>query len=221
MGVLEVTNLSKSYGSKKILENISLKCTTGEIIGLFGRNGTGKSTLLKLIFGTIPADSITIKIDSKIIKPNAIIASKKIAYLPQDSFLPKSKKVRDIIPLFFPNGNDQDMIFYSPQIASFEKLKVGDLSIGQLRYLELLLVGNLNHQFLMLDEPFSMVEPIYKNVIQELLLTLKKTKGIIITDHYYEDVLKITDKNFLIKNTKKMKVNGKNDLVKYEYLRSS
>lgn len=221
MDLLKVTNINKSYEKKSILKNINLECRVGEIIGIFGRNGTGKSTLLKLIFGTLKDDSILIKINSEIIPPKKIISSKKIGYLPQDTFLPKERKVREIIPLFFPNGDNQDKIFYSPQVSSFEKIKVGKLSLGQLRYLELLIIGNLNHQFLMLDEPFSMIEPIYKDVIKGLLLELKKSKGIILTDHYYNDVLEITDKNFVIKDAKKIEIKDKNDLVKYEYLNSN
>jgi ABC-type multidrug transport system ATPase subunit len=221
MDLLKVTDLNKSYGKKAILKNINLDCKVGEIIGIFGRNGTGKSTLLKLIFGTVKADSILIKINSEIISQKDVIQSKRIGYLPQDTFLPKGRKVREIIPLFFPNGDDQDKIFYSPQVSSFEKIKVGKLSLGQLRYLELLIIGNLNHQFLMLDEPFSMIEPIYKDVIKGLLLELKKSKGIILTDHYYNDVLEITDKNFVIKDAKKIEIKDKNDLVKYEYLNSN
>ncbi len=221
MDFLKVTNLNKNYGTRTILKNIDLNCKVGEIIGIFGRNGTGKSTLLKLIFGTVKADSITIEINSKIIPQKNIISSKQIGYLPQDTFLPKERKVRDIIPFFYPNGDDQDKIFYSPKVSSFEKIKVGKLSLGQLRYLELLIIGNLNHQFLMLDEPFSMIEPIYKDVIKKLLLELKKSKGIILTDHYYNDVLEITDKNFVIKEAEKIEITDKNDLVKYEYLRSN
>ncbi|EKF56538.1 ABC transporter [Galbibacter marinus] len=221
MDFLKVTDLNKSYGNKTILKNIELDCKTGETIGIFGRNGTGKSTLLKLIFGTVKADSIQIGINSEIINQKKIISSKKIGYLPQDTFLPKERKVREIIPLFYPNGDDQDKIFYSPQVSSFEKIKVGKLSLGQLRYLELLIIGNLNHKFLMLDEPFSMIEPIYKDVIKNLLLELKKSKGIILTDHYYNDVLEITDKNFVLKDADKIEIMDKNDLVKYEYLRSN
>ncbi len=221
MDLLKVTDLNKSYGKKSILRNINLECKVGEIIGIFGRNGTGKSTLLKLIFGTVKADSILIKVNSEIISQKAIIPSKKIGYLPQDTFLPKERKVREIIPLFFPNGDDQDKIFYSPQVSSFEKTKIGKLSLGQLRYLELLIIGNLKHQFIMLDEPFSMIEPIYKDVIKSLLLELKKTKGIILTDHYYNDVLQITDKNFVIKDSEIIEIIDKSDLVKYEYLRSN
>lgn len=221
MDLLKVTNLNKSYGKKVILKDINLDCKVGEIIGIFGRNGTGKSTLLKLIFGTVKADSILIEINSEIIPQKKVISSKKIGYLPQDTFLPKEQKVREIIPLFFPNGEEQDKIFYSPQVSSFEKIKVGKLSLGQLRYLELLIIGSLNHQFLMLDEPFSMIEPIYKDVIKGLLLELKKSKGIILTDHYYNDVLEITDKNFVIKDAKKIEIKDRNDLVKYEYLNSN
>ena len=221
MDLLKVTDVNKSYGKKAILKNINLDCKVGEIIGIFGRNGTGKSTLLKLIFGTVKADSILIKINSEIISQKAIIPSKRIGYLPQDTFLPKERKVREIIPFFFPKGDDQDKVFYSPQVSSFEKIKIGKLSLGQLRYLELLIIGNLNHQFLMLDEPFSMIEPIYKDVIKSLLLKLKKSKGIILTDHYYNDVLEITDENFVIKDSEIIKVADKSDLVKYEYLRSN
>ncbi|MCH3884683.1 ATP-binding cassette domain-containing protein [Tenacibaculum aquimarinum] len=221
MNLLEITNINKAFGNKTILNNVNLKCKTGEIIGIFGRNGTGKSTLLKLIFGTLIADSILIKINSKTITQNNIIPSKTIAYLPQDTFLPKEQKVRAVIPLFFPDGDDQNKIFYSPQISSFEKIKVGNLSLGQLRYLEILIIGNLKHQFIMLDEPFSMIEPIYKDVIKSLLLELKKTKGIILTDHYYNDVLEITDKNLVIKDSKIIEIIDESDLMKYEYLRSN
>lgn len=221
MNQLKITGLKKSYGEKTILKNTNLDCSVGEIIGIFGRNGCGKSTLLKLIFGTIIADSISIEINSEMIPQNAVIASKKIGYLPQDSFLPKDWKVQEIIPFFFPKGEDQDKIFYSKNVSSFEKIKVGNLSLGQLRYLELLIIGNLKHEFIMLDEPFSMIEPIYKEIIKNLLLELKKTKGIILTDHYYNDVLEITDKNFIIKDTEKIEIMNENDLIKYDYLRSS
>lgn len=218
MDELNVSKLNKSFGKKVILKDINLDCKVGEIVGIFGRNGTGKSTLLKLIFGTIKADSILIKLNAEIISQSKVISSKKIGYLPQETFLPKEWKVREIIPFFFPNGDDQDKIFYSKQVSSFEKTKVGQLSLGQLRYLELLIIGNLKHKFIMLDEPFSMIEPIYKDVIKSLLLEIKETKGIILTDHYYNDVLEVTDRNFIIKDTEKIEIMDKSDLIKYEYL---
>lgn len=128
--------------------------------------------------------------------------------------------VRDIISVFFPNGELQDLIFYAPKVSSFETTKVGNLSLGQLRYLELLLMGNLPHTFLLLDEPFSMIEPLYKEVIKEFLIELKNSKGIILTDHYYNDVLEITTKNYVITDAQIVPILDKADLVFYDYLRS-
>lgn len=216
--MLEIQNVSKSFGEKEILKDISLKCNIGNIIGIFGRNGSGKSSLLKIIHGTLKADSIKIEIDSETIKPKEIIPARHIAYLPQETFLPKNLKVRDIVPLFYPNGDNQDRIFYSKGISHFENKKIGTLSLGQLRYLEILLIGNLTHSYIMLDEPFSMIEPIYKDVIKEFLVDLKSKKGLIITDHYFNDVLEITDRNFIIKNGEKLYVKNETDLAKYEYL---
>lgn len=218
MKLLEVQNLNKSFGKKKILQDISFYCKTGEIIGVFGRNGSGKSTLLKIIFGTLKADSGKLLVNNQYLKSKNVVPSRKIAYLPQNTFLPKNIKVRDLIPVFFPNGDDQDKIFYSKGVSHFETRKVGQLSLGQLRYLEILLLGHLKHPFLMLDEPFSMIEPLYKDFIKNLLAKLKETKGIILTDHYYNDVLEITNRNFIIKDGEKTNVKSKSDLVKYNYL---
>lgn len=221
MDVLKVSNANKSFGEKTILNNVNLTCKTGDIIGIFGRNGAGKSTLLKIIFGTIIVESVKIEVNSEAILQNKVIPSKKIGYLPQNTFLPKELKVRDAIPLFYPDGDDQDKIFYSPRVANIENTRIGKLSMGELRYFELLLIGNLKHKFLMLDEPFSMIEPLYKDVIKELLVELKETKGIILTDHYYNDVLGVTNKNFVIKDGEKIEIKNTEDLVTYNYLRSS
>lgn len=217
--VLTINNASKSFNGRNILDAISFSIKRNSITGLFGRNGCGKSTLLKLIFGTLKADSIEVYIDELKLYQKEIIPSKNIAYLSQDSFLPKELTVRKVISLLFKRGEDQDKIFYAKGVASFEKLLVGKLSIGQLRYLELLLIGHLNHDFLLLDEPFSMIEPLYKDIIQKFLLQLKKTKGIILTDHYYHDVLEITDTNYILKEGKLIKVKSKQDLIKYDYLK--
>lgn len=219
MNTLEVNNLKKSFASKLILKDVSLTCRTGETVGIFGRNGSGKSTLLKLIFGTIKADTIQIRINSEPILPKYIITSGKIAYLPQEPFLPKGLRVRDVIPLFYEN-DEQDKIFYAPGVAKFANTLIGKLSMGELRYLEILLIGNLNHQFLMLDEPFSMIEPLMKERVKELLTGLKETKGILLTDHYYYDVMEVTNRNILIKNGKIIAIGSEKELSEHEYLSS-
>lgn len=217
--LLEVSGLTKSFGQKPIISDISFTCKTAEILGVFGKNGSGKSTLLKTIYGTLNANSINISIDGKSISPKNIIPSKLISYLPQGSFLPKELKVRHAIPLFY-KGDKQDKIFYAPRVSSFENKKTGQLSMGELRYLETLLIAHLGHPFLLLDEPFSMVEPLFKELIKELFLELKSKKGIIVTDHYYRDVLEITDRNFLLRESKKIDINNTSDLTTNGYLNS-
>lgn len=215
---LQIKNIYKSFGSKSILKDIKMSFQKEEIAGVFGRNGTGKSSLMKIIFGTLKYDQGIIEIDKKVYSQTEIIPSQEIGYLPQETFLPKNEKVQNIIPFFFPVGSDQDKIFYSKGVGNFTNKKIKQLSLGQLRYLEILLIGNLDHSYLLLDEPFSMIEPIYKDYIKEFLLELKENKGIILSDHYYSDVLEITDKNYLLKNSSIVEIESKEDLIKNEYL---
>jgi ABC-type lipopolysaccharide export system ATPase subunit len=218
MNSLIVNNVQKAYKNKQVLNNVSIECKTNEIISIFGRNGSGKSTLLELIFGTVKSDKIEIIINGLDIKPQNIIKSKKIAYLPQNSFLPKTLKVSNIIRLYFKDGEEQDKIFYSLGINTIQDKRIGNLSIGELRYLEFLLLCNLEHEFILLDEPFSMIEPIFIERIKEKLISIKKEKGIILTDHYYNDVLDISDKSYLINDSKIISIKDKNDLIKFNYL---
>jgi ABC-type multidrug transport system ATPase subunit len=220
MQTLSVTSVTKTFGPKKILTDVTLDCQTGDIFGIFGHNGCGKSTLLKIMFGTMKADTVSLRLNGKPLYPADVIPKKIIGYLPQDPFLPKSIKVRNIIPMYY-QGNSQDKIFYAPGIHEMANRKAGELSMGQLRYLELLLVGNLEHPFLMLDEPFSMIEPLYKDRIKDLLNSLKATKGIILTDHYYRDVLDISNKNLLLKNGSAYTIQTANELADWGYLPAS
>lgn len=218
MHSLKVNELTKAFGNTPVLDYAAMECKTGEIVSIFGRNGTGKSTLLKILFGTLKADRIRLSLNDKPFAVEEIIPQQKIAYLPQQSFLPKSLKVRDIVPLYYSSETKQDKILYDPLIAKIENTKVGSLSMGQLRYFELLLIGNLSHPFLMLDEPFSMIEPLYRDKIRELLFDLKFTKGIILTDHYYDDVFSVADRNLLLKNGRLIAISNKEELADHGYL---
>lgn len=220
MNHLEIVEVNKAFGKRQILNRVSFSCRTGEIIGLFGRNGSGKSTLLKGIMGTLSMDSITIYLNGENIKLAEIVPREIIGFLPQDSFLPKELKVRDVIPLMFPKGEEQDKIFHAPGVASFDNKKVGKLSIGQLKYLELLLLAQLPQPFLLLDEPLSMLEPMYIERAKQLLLSLKATKGLVITDHYYKDVLEIADRSLVLKAGNAFPVENEQDLAGHEYLKT-
>jgi len=216
---LQLHNVSKAFGKKEVLKNVSLSFAQGEIISLFGRNGSGKSTLLKILFGTLKADSMDLRIDNKQVHPKDVIPKQLIGYLPQDNFLPKHLKVRDVIPLFYKTEPIRILFFRAPFIEKVATHKVGTLSLGELRYLELLLVAHLEHPFLLLDEPFSMIEPLYKEVIKEFLLSLKAKKGILLTDHYYRDVLDISDRHLVLVDGTTQIANDVSDLKRLGYLK--
>jgi lipopolysaccharide export system ATP-binding protein len=201
-----------------VLKDVSLTLKRGELLGLYGSNGSGKSTLLKLLFGTLKADQIVFSIDEKEIHPSEVIPKQLIAYLPQHPFLPKNMKVRDVIPIFHSSEAKQDIIFYDLHIATLTHKKIGMLSPGESKYFEAVLLAHLPHPFLYMDEPFSMLEPIHKESLKRLLLELKKQKGILVTDHYYQDVLEISDQNIVLKNGVANVINTEDDLRKFKYL---
>jgi ABC-type lipopolysaccharide export system ATPase subunit len=221
MSELIINRISKKFKKRIILSNISIRIKTGEILGIFGRNGCGKSTLLKIIFGVLSSEDPEILMDNKWFNPSNNIKLMTISYLPQDSFLPNSLTVREVIPIYFNDGNAQDKIFYDPRIAKIERQKIGTLSLGERRYFEILLISRLPHKFLMLDEPFSMVEPLYQDSIKELLIELKKEKGIIITDHYYRNVFEVSDRKMIIKDGKAIEIEKEIDLIENGYLPES
>jgi len=221
MSELIINKISKKFQKRIVLSDISLRIKTGEILGIFGRNGCGKSTLLKILFGVLPSDDQEILMDNECFNPVSNIKLMNIAYLPQDSFLPDNLTVRDVIPLYYKDGDAQNRIFYDPRIAKIERQRIGTLSLGERRYFEILLISRLPHKFLMLDEPFSMVEPLYQDSIKELLIGLKKDKGIIITDHYYRNVLDVSDRKMLIKDGRAIEIENEIDLIENGYLQES
>ena len=219
MNKLRLIQVSKSFGRRQVLESVCFALAQGEILGVFGANGCGKSTLLKILFGTLRADRIQLMLNGLELDPKTNISAQHIAYLPQDPFLPKHKKVRDVIPLFFESGTDQDRVFRAAFIEKIAARKVGTLSLGERRYLEVLLIAHLPHPFVMMDEPFSMVEPLYKDKLKKLFIHMKASKGLILTDHYYQDVLAVMDKGLVITDGIGRSCDTEEALLKSGYLK--
>ncbi len=221
MATLVLHSVSKSFGNKQVLKEVSFSLETGEILGLFGRNGCGKSTLLKILFGNMKADSIKAELNNQPLKVSEVNKKQLIAYLPQHPFLPKNMKVRDVIIMFHPNEKEQDAVFYDSHIATMTHKRTSELSLGELKYFEVVLLSQLPHPFMMLDEPFSMLEPLHKEKLKEILKEVNKTKGIIITDHYYRDVLEIATRSMVIKEGVSFNANSIEELKSFNYLKNN
>jgi lipopolysaccharide export system ATP-binding protein len=213
---LEVDSIRKSFGDKQVLTDIALKCQPGDIIGLLGRNGTGKSTLLKIIFGTLFTDYKFIRINDEIL--NQPFKSKnKIAYLPQDNFLPKNITVNKVVEIysdeFNPTGFLEDEV-----LSKVTGTKIGNLSGGESRYLEVKLLLNLDSIYVLLDEPFNGISPLHIELVKNMIRDKSLKKGIILTDHDYRNVLDVANKYYLLFDGGLKPVKTKQDLIDWGYV---
>ncbi len=215
--ILEVDSVMKTYDNKMILSDVYLKCETGDIIGILGRNGTGKSTLLQIIFGSLNAEHKFIRIDDKI-RRRAYQCKNEVVYLSQDNFIPKHYKVSKAIKLFL----DKDKALELKKDNFIEKIyskKVKQLSGGELRYLEIMLCLCNDAKFALLDEPYNGLSPILIKNINRLIAKFSTEKGIILTDHNYRNILDVANQLYLIKGSAMKKLKNKEELIRYGYLK--
>lgn len=216
--ILEVDSVQKSFDNKSILSDVYFKCETADIIGLLGRNGSGKSTLLKIIFGIEHADSKFVRIDG-IVKNKITHLFKEISYLSQDNFIPNHFTVSKAISLTIDKNRSN--VFYEDKIIqTLKDKKIINLSSGELRYLEIKLILSNTSQFAFLDEPYNGLSPIMIEKVNLLLQEYSKQKGIIITDHNYENVIKVSTKLALMQDGKMHHLKDKSELVTRGYLKS-
>jgi lipopolysaccharide export system ATP-binding protein len=214
--LLEVDSVIKSYKGIHVLSDVYMKCETGDILGLLGRNGSGKSTLLKIIFGILDAENRFIRIDGKPHhQPYKTI--NEICYLPQHDFLPKYLSAEKAIGLYL-DKNKVGSFFEDQLISDLKKAKVADLSGGELRYLEIKMLLFTDCKFVLLDEPFNGISPILKESIKEIISQQSHSKGIILTDHDYRNVLDIANRYCMLYDGSIKEVHDRNDLIKWGYL---
>jgi ABC-type multidrug transport system ATPase subunit len=214
--ILEVDSVQKNFDQKVVLSDVYLKCETGEILGLLGRNGSGKSTLLKIIFGILSADNKFIRIDGKVKFKTSDLLN-EISYLPQEDFIPSSFSVKKAIRLSIEKQKINDFCA-DEMIFSLLDKKINQLSGGELRYLEIKLILSNPSKFVLLDEPYKALSPIMIDKIYQLIIDNSNKKGIIITDHNYENVIKISTKLILMKDAKAHHLNHKSELIEKGYL---
>lgn len=213
---LEADSIRKSFGDRQVLTDIFIRCNTGDILGLLGRNGSGKSTLLKILFGTLTTDYKHIAINGENIdQPYTIDGA--IGFLNQDNFLPKSFTVCRIIEMFDIRPEDPE--FYDDEVLSkVYDTRIGSLSGGESRYLEVKLILNQKKKFILLDEPFNGISPIHIDLIKDMIRKHACNKGIILTDHDYRNVLDVANRYMILFDGGIKVLKSKEDFMYWGYL---
>lgn len=196
---LEVDSVYLEFNGRRILSDIYLKCETGKITGLLGRNGNGKSCLMNVIYGNLKASSQSVRIDDQHIA-DAYRHPDLLLNLPQFNFIPKNLSLKRIFSDFNIDYSVMESVF--PEFKSKYKMAVKDLSGGQGRLVEIFLLLKRPSKFIMLDEPFSHLSPIHIEVVKELILQEKVNKGFLITDHMFRHIIEICDDLYVLADGK-------------------
>ena len=215
--ILEIDGIQKKLDNKWILSDVYLKCKINDVIGLLGRNGSGKSTLLKIIFGIISADNKCIKING-IVKNKTSDLLQEVSYLSQEQFIPNYLSVKKVISLSIEPEREQD--FYDDEmIQDITDKRINQLSGGELRYLEIKIILSKSSKFVLLDEPYNGLSPLMVEKVNQLIKDNSSQKGIIVTDHDYENVIRVSNQLLLMKDGKIHHLKDKIELIEKGYLK--
>ena len=221
---LSVDKLSKFYGKRKVVNNISLEVARGEIVGLLGPNGAGKTTTFYMITGMIRPQSGKIFLDSTDITqmPMYKRAKNKIGYLAQEPSVFTKLSVEENINLVLEmtdlskeeRKNRLEELLDEFSIGHIRKSKAYVLSGGERRRTEIARSLVINPNFILLDEPFAGIDPLAVEDIQKIIEKLKlKGIGVLITDHNVRETLTITDRSYLLYNGEILKSGSTKELV--------
>lgn len=213
--ILKTDSVHLEFDGRKILQDIYIDCRQGEVVGLLGRNGCGKSSLLRIMFGSLKASYKHISI-------NDIHVSKgyhngRVAYLPQHGYLPLNVKVKNLAePIIDPQFWDD--FSNHPIYQKYHNQKAAQLSGGELRQLETLMCIYSRADFILLDEPFTHVSPVQTEMFKDIIRKCAQVKGIIVTDHQYYNILDVADRIILITNGATKPIATPDDLIVHGYV---
>ncbi len=207
--VLSTHNLKKSYKKRTVVEDVSVKVGSGEVVGLLGPNGAGKTTCFYMVVGLVACDSGEVRIDDKIITHLPIHQRAKlgISYLPQEaSVFRKLTVIENIKAVLELQNIDSDEVDRRAE-ELLEELHIGhirhssaaSLSGGERRRVEITRALATEPRFILLDEPFAGVDPIAVLDIQKIIRFLKERNiGVLITDHNVRETLGICDHAYIL-----------------------
>lgn len=209
--MLEIKNVSKSYGNKKVLDNVSLKIKKGKIFGFIGENGAGKTTLIKAIVGIHDFDSGDILIDGVSIKENPVLCKKKMAYVPDNPDIYPNLRGIDylnfICDIYEINEEERNTLIKKYADKFLLTSSLGDIisSYSHGMKQKLVIISALIHtpKLLILDEPFVGLDPKASFTLKEIMKEItKEGAAIFFSSHVLEVVEKLCDKVGIIKEGK-------------------
>lgn len=199
--MIQVCQINKKYGKKVVLSNINFEIKVGESLAVVGRNGTGKSTLIKIMAGIIKPSSGTLSYFGNSILENKKLFRKYCAYVPQDNALIEELSVIDNLKLWSGGKRHLDQDFIDRfELTEILSVKVSNLSGGMKRRVSIVCAISHLPPVLLLDEPTTALDIFYKDEIHRILKEYKKDKGIVIyTTHDEREIIE-SDRTLLLKD---------------------
>jgi lipopolysaccharide export system ATP-binding protein len=209
MQTLETVEISKSYRGRRVVDDVSVKVTRGEIVGLLGPNGAGKTTSFFLVVGLISPDSGKVLLDGSDLTnmPMFQRARHGISYLPQEASVFRKLTVEEnlmaILQTRRMTGRERrekmNHLIEQMGLETVRRSKGYVLSGGERRRVEIARSLAIDPSFLLLDEPFSGIDPIQVIELQKIILELKRNGlGILVTDHNVRETLSVTDRAYIM-----------------------
>jgi ABC-2 type transport system ATP-binding protein len=199
MYIMECKNLTKNYGRKTALDDISLKLEKGKIIGLLGENGSGKTTLLKLANGLLPPTSGSISISGESPGKNS---KRIVSYLPDRTYLNSWMKVGDLLGLFedfYSDFSRQKALEMLESLGIDQNIRLSVLSKGNKEKVQLILVMAREAELYLLDEPIGGVDPAAREyILNTIIRNYSANATILLSTHLINDVERILDEVIFI-----------------------
>lgn len=214
---LIVDSVVVRFVQKTVLSGGYITSETGMVTGLLGRNGAGKSCMFRALMGGLRVENVMVSIDGKPVDRQTI--GRYIKYLPQGRLIPEGMQLRRAFDLF--KVNYWSFVNRVPKYSRYYDTPIYELSGGQARLAELYLVLLSEAPFYILDEPFTMVDPVSIDEVKALIRERAKDHGIIITDHNYDAISSVADNLFVIADGYTNPVRSREDLVRHGYLRAA
>src|SRR3546814_1167701 len=193
--ILEADGIHLSFDGRTILSSIYIRCETGKVTGLLGRNGEGKTCLMNIIYGRLQAESSSVRLNEGHLR-DAWKQPHRLRFAPQFHFIPAAFTLRRVF-------SDLEVNFlrfceFFPEFEGCGGDRLGSLSGGHRRLVEIYTILCSQTMFVLLDEPFSHVMPVHVETLLKVIRREKADKGILLSDHLYSEVVGASDDLYML-----------------------